>query len=115
MRGDRPVSRQTELLLVHLEREQARHKRRPRSRQRPVATALVLALFAVAAPSWAGERAVSEAAPPSIGTFITTARTPAARRTASPRPVHRAIATTTLLCARAQRACSLFSAPAERH
>jgi hypothetical protein len=62
MRGDRPVSRQTELLLEHLEREQARHKRRPRSRQRPVAAALALALV-IAAPALAGERVLSEATP----------------------------------------------------
>jgi hypothetical protein len=49
MRGDRPVSRQTELLLGHLEREQARHKRQPRSRQRPVAAALALAFLGIAA------------------------------------------------------------------
>jgi hypothetical protein len=59
---DRPVSRQTELLLAHLEREQARHKRRPRSRQRPVAAALALALV-IAVPTFAGERDVSEATP----------------------------------------------------
>jgi len=42
MRGDRPVSRQTEIILGHLEQEQARQDRQRRSRQRPVAAALAL-------------------------------------------------------------------------
>jgi hypothetical protein len=57
MRGDRAVSRQTELLLGYLEREQAqRNQPQRRSRQRPVAAAVALLLLVTVAPSRAGDR-----------------------------------------------------------
>jgi hypothetical protein len=55
MRGVHAVSRQTEIILAQLEREQ-RSQERPRQSRKPVTAGLALALFAATVPALAGER-----------------------------------------------------------
>ena len=63
LRGEASVSRQTEMLLEQLEREQAHQPRPPRPRKPPIAAVLALALFGAGFFAYAGERTVSEATP----------------------------------------------------
>jgi hypothetical protein len=55
MRGVHAVSRQTEIILAQLEREQSSHGRPRQSPKLPVTAGLALALFAATAPALAGE------------------------------------------------------------